>query len=77
MDAGPASGEVAVEREVKALVRDGEARQRMKEALAEVRGMLRGELTADSTLGSAGESAAYRAARAILRVAESVVLERE
>jgi lipid-A-disaccharide synthase len=67
----------SVEREVKALLEDGEARQRMKKALAEVRGMLRGELTADSTPGSAGESAAYRAARAVLRVAESAERERE
>jgi cob(I)alamin adenosyltransferase len=49
----------------------------MKEALAEVRGMLRGELTADSTPGGSGESAAYRAARAVLRVAESAERERE
>jgi lipid-A-disaccharide synthase len=67
----------SVEREVKALLEDGEARQRMKEALAEVRGMLRGALTADSTPGGTTESAAYRAARAILRVAESAVRERE
>ena len=67
----------SVVREVKALLEDGEARQRMKEALAEVRGMLRGELTADSTPGGSGESAAYRAARAVLRVAESAERERE
>ncbi len=35
-----------VEREVRALLEDGPARQRMKEALAEVRGKLRGEATA-------------------------------
>jgi lipid-A-disaccharide synthase len=36
-----------VEREVRVLLEDGEARQRMSEALAEVRGKLRGELADD------------------------------
>jgi lipid-A-disaccharide synthase len=87
-----------VEREVRRLLEDGEARQRMSEALAEVRGRLRGE-SANPILANDGrmwatqesrgelgdsdtplkpteglngppESAAERAARAVLRVAE-------
>ena len=60
-----------VEREIRLLLEDGEARLRMQKALAEVGGMLRGAPSGASSCGSAGESAAQRAARAILRVAES------
>jgi lipid-A-disaccharide synthase len=67
----------SVEREVRALLEDGTARQRMTEALAEVRGMLRGELAAPPSLGHAPETTAHRAARSVLRVAESAMRERE
>jgi lipid-A-disaccharide synthase len=66
-----------VEREVRALLEDGPARRSMTEALAEVRGMLRGELAGEPNLGFAGESTARRAARAVLRVAERAIAERE
>jgi lipid A disaccharide synthetase len=59
-----------VEREVRTLLEDGPARQRMTEALAEVRGMLRGELADAPTSGLACETTAHRAARAVLHVAE-------
>jgi lipid A disaccharide synthetase len=57
-----------VEREVRALLEDGAARLRMTEELAKVRGLLRGEaaLKTDETI----ETAAQKAARAVLRVAE-------
>ena len=42
----------SVEREVRTLLEDGPARQRMTEALAEVRGMLRGELADAPTFGT-------------------------
>jgi lipid-A-disaccharide synthase len=63
----------SVEHGVRALLEDGTARQRMTAALAEVRGMLRGELAS----GHARETTARRAARAVLRVAESTMRERE
>ena len=67
-----------VEREVRALLEDGAARQRMTEALAEVRGMLRGELASRPGCGGARrKTTAQRAARAVLRVAESATRERE
>ena len=66
-----------VEREVRTLIKDGPARQSMTEALAEVRGMLRGELAAEPNLGLTGESTSHRAARAALRVAERAIAERE
>ena len=74
-----------VEREVRRLLEEGEARQRMSEALAEVRGQLRGELVDADIQHSQiphspnpggcgppapGERTAERAARAVLRVAE-------
>jgi lipid-A-disaccharide synthase len=61
----------SVERELLALLEDGPARRHMTEALAEVRGMLRGELAAAPNLGRAHQTTAHRAARAILHVAES------
>jgi lipid-A-disaccharide synthase len=67
----------SVEREVRALLADGGLRQQMMEALAEVRGMLRGELATAAILDPAGGSTAQRAARAVLRVAESGLRERE
>jgi len=67
----------SVEREVRALLEDGPARQRMTEALAEVRGMLRGELATAPNLGPARETTAHRAARAVLRVAELHMQKRE
>jgi lipid-A-disaccharide synthase len=68
---------LSVEREVRALLEDGPARQRMTEALAEVRGMLRGELSAAPNLGLTGETTAQRAARVVLRVAELHLQKRE
>ena len=59
-----------VEREVRILLEDGPARQRMAEALAEVRGMLRGELADAPISGLVRETTAHRAARAVLHVAE-------
>jgi lipid-A-disaccharide synthase len=76
-----------VEREVRVLLEDGAARQRMTAALAEVRGLLRGEAAsaAASTAPPAaawassqsvpGETSAQRAARAVLRVAEKAMRE--
>jgi lipid-A-disaccharide synthase len=76
-----------VERGVRALLEDGGPRQDMLEALAEVRGMLRGELASTPAAsagpapalaadrGEARETTAHRAARAVLRVAESAVRE--
>ena len=62
-----------VERGVRALLEDGTARQKMTGELAEVRRMLRGELVDYSGLGVAGGTPARRAARAVLRVAESAL----
>jgi lipid A disaccharide synthetase len=71
----------SVEHEVRALLEDGGTRKRMTDALAEVRGMLRGELATVSSLGCSVETtehrAAHRAALAVLRVAEAVVPEKE
>jgi lipid-A-disaccharide synthase len=67
----------SVERGVRALLEDGTARQSMTESLAEVRNMLRGGLAAAPILGHARETAAHRAARAVLRVAENAVPKRE
>jgi lipid-A-disaccharide synthase len=66
-----------VEREVRALLAEGGARQDMKEALAEVQGKLRGELGAAPILSGRRETTAHRAARAVLRVAEKARRERE
>jgi lipid-A-disaccharide synthase len=74
-----------VERGVRALLEDGAARQGMTEALAEVRGLLRGEPASAARLaaalaptqGAARETTAQRAARAVLRVAEKAMRERE
>ena len=69
-----------VEREVRKLLEDGAARQSMIAALAEVRGKLRGEAGAaaasatgggNAEMKSTGHRTAERAARAVLRVAES------
>lgn len=67
----------SVEREVLALLEDGPARQRMTEALTQVRGMLRGGLTTNSILGNVPATTAQRAARAVLRVAKNATPERE
>jgi lipid-A-disaccharide synthase len=67
----------SVAREVRALLEDALPRQRMTEALAEVRGMLRGELSAAPNLALGGESTAQRAARAVLRVADLPMQKRE
>jgi lipid-A-disaccharide synthase len=67
----------SVEREVLALLEDGPTRQRMTEALAEVRGMLQGELAAAPELGRTYQTTAHRAAQAILRVAESAMARQE
>jgi lipid-A-disaccharide synthase len=66
----------SVEREVRALLEDGPVRQRMTEALAEVREMLRGDLAAPA-MGGTPETTARRAARAVLRVAENGIPKRE
>jgi len=72
-----------VEREVRTLLVDGPARRKMTEALAEVRGLLRGlprgEMAAPSAdvAGEGRETTARRAAKAILRVAETAVRKRE
>jgi lipid-A-disaccharide synthase len=69
-----------VEREVRCLLEDGAARRRMTEALAEVRGRLRGELASSPNSGAAGaamETAARRAAQAVLRVAQDSIRKRE
>lgn len=65
-----------VECEVRALL-DGTARERMKDSLAEVRGMLRGELAASSNLVSDTDTAAHRAARAVLHVAGYAIAKGE
>ncbi len=67
----------SVELGVRALLEDGAARQQMKAALAEVRGMLRGEPASSGAADHAGQTTAQRAARAVLRVAESATPERE
>jgi lipid-A-disaccharide synthase len=66
-----------VEREVRALLEDGAARQRMREGLAEVRGRLRGEPVDAGIAQACVESTAERAARAVLRVAENARRRRE
>jgi lipid-A-disaccharide synthase len=71
-----------VEGEVRALLEDGAARREMTEALAEVRGLLRGELasaagSAAEAQGTNRETTAQRAAKAILRVAETAGRKRE
>ena len=81
-----------VERAVRALLEDGAARRKMTEALAEVRGLLRGlgrggkaaatddAVSGDPGSGSLGaqrETTARRAAKAILRVAAAAVQKRE
>ncbi len=72
-----------VEREVRTLLEDGPARRKMTEALAEVRGLLRGlpreETAAPSadTPGTVRETTARRAAKAILRIAETTVRKPE
>jgi lipid A disaccharide synthetase len=74
-----------VEREVRALLEDGTPRRTMIAALAEVRGLLRG-MPRGETASAAGfddgqgagrETTAQRAAKAILRVAETTVRKRE
>jgi lipid-A-disaccharide synthase len=75
----------SVERGVRTLLADGEARRCMTEALAQVRGMLRGgramegalNEAADRGQGGAPETTARRAARSVLRVAEIALRERE
>jgi len=66
----------AVERQVRALL-DGEAREHMTEALAEVRKLLQGELATGEQMGSINETTAHRAALAVLRVAEIATADRE
>jgi lipid-A-disaccharide synthase len=70
-----------VEREVRVLLEDGAARRKMTEALAEVRGLLRGETgSAAKSVYEQGvdrETAAQRAAKAVLRVAEKSVRKPE
>jgi lipid A disaccharide synthetase len=66
-----------VERAVRALLEDGPVRQKMTDALAEVRKMLHGELADAPDSGSPRESTSHRAARAVLRVAENAVRSRE
>jgi lipid-A-disaccharide synthase len=66
-----------VERGVRALLEDGPVRRSMTDSLAEVRETLRGELWDAPTLGRARETTAHRAARAVLRVAEIALRERE
>jgi lipid-A-disaccharide synthase len=67
----------SVEAEVRSLLEDGGARQTMIAALAEVREKLHGELRDALPPGRAPETAAGRAARAVLRVAEMTSHERE
>jgi lipid-A-disaccharide synthase len=67
----------SVERGVHALLENGTERQKMTDALAEVRKMLRGELADVPDLGCAREATAHRAARAVLRVAENAIGGRE
>jgi lipid-A-disaccharide synthase len=67
-----------VEREVRTLLEDGEARQRMIESLAEVRGELADipHSPKDGGCGPPSESTAQRAARAVLRVAQKARREK-
>jgi lipid-A-disaccharide synthase len=67
----------SVEAWVRVLLEDGAARQSMTAALREVREQLRGELRDTAVPGRPMESAAGRAARAVLRVAEMKHSERE
>jgi lipid-A-disaccharide synthase len=62
-----------VERELRAILPEGDARRQMSEALAGLRGLLAG----GSAEPSATASAAHRAARAVLRVAETAIQGRE
>jgi lipid-A-disaccharide synthase len=70
-----------VEREVRVLLEEGGARRKMTEALAEVRGLLRCETgSAAKSVYEQGvdrETAAQRAAKAVLRVAEESVRKPE
>jgi lipid-A-disaccharide synthase len=77
-----------VERGVRALLEDGAARRGMTAALAEVRDLLRGGLApvaasapalaaVQGATSETGETTAQRAARAVLRIAEKAVQERE
>ena len=69
-----------VEREVRVLLEDGPARQRMTEALAEVRGMLRGEswrMRPGFGTGRGETDGAHRAARAVLQRCGKARAERE
>jgi lipid-A-disaccharide synthase len=67
----------SVERCVRALLEDGPAREQMLAALAQVRGLLRGELASPGAEGHARQTTAQRAARAVSRVAESAMRGRE
>ena len=67
----------SVEAGVRSLLEDGPARQRMTAALVEVREMLQAEPCEVPIRDRAGETAALRAGRAVLRVAESAPCERE
>lgn len=67
----------SVEAGVRSLLEDGAARQKMIADLSQVREQLRGELGKAATEGQAAETAAARAARAVLRVAEITRRERE
>jgi lipid-A-disaccharide synthase len=67
----------SVEHGVRTLLEDGPARQQMIDSLAEVRGSLRGALAAAPGVGPGCQTTAQRAARAVLRVAETSVRKRE
>jgi len=67
----------SVERGVRALLEDSEARLTMTNSLAEVRRMLRGELPEAPAVAASRETTAHRAARSVLRVAEIALRERE
>ena len=67
----------SLERGVRTLLQDGPARQQMLAALAEVRGLLRGELASAGAEGHARQTTAQRAALAVSRVAESAMRGRE
>ncbi len=65
-----------VKQEVLRLLEDGPARMTMTDALSEVQGRLRGD-SVGATNSDAVEATAHRAARAVLRVAEIALRERE
>ncbi len=67
----------SVEAGVRSLLEDGGARQTMIAALADVREKLHGELRDASISGQGTKTTAGRAARAVLRVAEMALRERE